>query len=242
MIALLSTLVTCRADGRFLDQALAAHCPNSACKMQNGITLKKFNVTLVGQGFHRGLDITACFVDSNVAMVAILIDLPSAVYANTYELDNAALRNQGPKVKVFGSVDVESIQQFAQPTALAVYAKLENLSEPNPELQHSGIRVAHVLFPLHARYPYPATPPAGGAYSSAWKWLTSPQTSITIPTPLILAKTHGESDWMIVEHSSTIPISWPVPTGNVFHTDFVVLTTIGVVIGSALIIARSLFK
>ena len=53
---------------------------------------------------------------------ALLQPLPAAVYADVYELDNAAARGRGPAVKLFGPVDVESIEARSQPTLLAVYA------------------------------------------------------------------------------------------------------------------------
>jgi hypothetical protein len=48
--------------------------------------------------------------------------LPPAIFADVYELDNAAAVGLGPLVKLFGPVDVESIEKYSQPTALVVYA------------------------------------------------------------------------------------------------------------------------
>ena len=72
------------------------------------------------------------------AEVAILQPLPPAIYANVYELDNAAAVGQGPQVKLFGPVDVESIEQHSQPTLLVVYGSSgggsagANQSVPSP--------------------------------------------------------------------------------------------------------------
>lgn len=250
LLLVLRTLSPFRAYDRLLDQALAAHCPISGCKIENDSNITHLNVSLIGLGFHRSLEITASLVGSpRVATVAILLDLPSAIYANAYELDNAALRNRGPRVKVFGNVDVESIQQFAKPTALAVYANLSQNVQSQPELESergwsNAIRTVHVHLPLHARYPYPATPPpvTGASRSSHWNWLTSPQTTISIPSPLILARNTDESDWMLVEHKHEASCTWSVPTGNVLHTRFVIVTTVAVVIVSALLIIHSVYQ
>jgi hypothetical protein len=249
LLIVLRTLATFRADGRLLDQALAAHCPISGCKIESNSNITHLNVSLIGLGFHRGLEITASLVGSTrVATVAILLDLPSAIYANAYELDNAALRNRGPRVKVFGNVDVESIQQFAQPTALAVYTNLSQSLQPlQPESESeqgwsNTIRMVHVHLPLHARYPTMPPPVTGASLPFDWNWFTSPQTIVTIPSPLILARTTLESDWMIVEHKHEVSCTWSLPAGNVLHTRFVIVTTVVVVIVSALLIIHSVFR
>lgn len=51
---------------------------------------------------------------------ALLQPLPPAVFADIYQLDNAAALGQGPAVQLFGPVDVESIEQYSHPTVLAV--------------------------------------------------------------------------------------------------------------------------
>ena len=60
--------------------------------------------------------------------------LPAGVYADIYELQNAASRGHGPPVRLFGEVDVESIAAYSEPTLLAVYANASS-RESAPEVR-----------------------------------------------------------------------------------------------------------
>lgn len=57
-----------------------------------------------------------------VLEAALLQPLPPAVYADIYEMDNAAALGQGPEALLFGQVDVESIESLAPAMLLAVAA------------------------------------------------------------------------------------------------------------------------
>lgn len=61
------------------------------------------------------------------ACEAVLLQpLPAGIFADIYQLDNAAAVGQGPQVKLFGPVDVESIERYSQPTVLAVRSTLSS--------------------------------------------------------------------------------------------------------------------
>lgn len=90
--------------------------------------------SLLGAGAHRTLESWAAVVcnsgpDSaaNAAGVAscelaLLQPLPPAVFADPYELQGAARAGAGPPTRLFGPVDVESIEARSQATLLATYA------------------------------------------------------------------------------------------------------------------------
>lgn len=59
-------------------------------------------------------------VPSPPVRAALLQPLPAGVFADIYQLDNAAALGQGPPVQLFGHVDVESIERYSKPTVLAV--------------------------------------------------------------------------------------------------------------------------
>jgi hypothetical protein len=126
------------AGGSLLEEAERHHC-RGHCPHHGGAAA--LDVVLLGAGSHRqlvyrlelgcpqhinsdGADGTgpaAAAVQRWCGEAAVLQPLPAAVFADIYELDNAAAVGQGPPVLLFGPVDVESIERRSQPTLLAVY-------------------------------------------------------------------------------------------------------------------------
>jgi hypothetical protein len=110
-----------------LSEALSAHFGDSALPAAGirGSTISVVPV-LLGTGFHRTLSYTVTLHETPSAVehcqVVLLQPLPSAVYANAYELQNAAEVGQGAPVRLFGPVDVESVAADSTPTVLAIYA------------------------------------------------------------------------------------------------------------------------
>lgn len=114
-----------------LDKALAFHC--GLCKDSAEVEAYG-SATLQGQGFHRTLhySLALSWADAEAAHsnpettceMALLQPLPAAVYANIYELKNLATAGKGPRVRLFGKTDLESVQEEAEPTVLAVYANI----------------------------------------------------------------------------------------------------------------------
>lgn len=125
-----------------LPNAIAEHCGTPLCP-QRGAEARLI-ASLHGAGAHRSLEYRLDLrcpggdaapppvvgassgggpppLPPSVA-VALLQPLPPAVFADIYQLDNTAAVGQGPRARVFGPVDVESIEARAQPTLLAVYA------------------------------------------------------------------------------------------------------------------------
>lgn len=115
------------------------HCDGSCPSL--GATAR-LSATLHGSGAHRHMlyhlavscpgvhpDATARSAQALLpsAAVAIVQPLPPAVFADVYQLDNAAAVGLGPQAKLFGPVDVESIEKHSSPTTLVVYA-VANLS------------------------------------------------------------------------------------------------------------------
>lgn len=126
-----------------IDQAVAQHC-GGPCP-RRGAKASALALALHGSGAHRRLEYRlslrcsqgnaqagsssgsssggdAAAAAACPQAAALLQPLPPAVFADVYELDNAAAAGRGPAVQLFGPVDVESIERYAAPTALAVYS------------------------------------------------------------------------------------------------------------------------
>lgn len=122
------------AVGELLDAAKLSHCgpdcPHSGATARLAASLR-------GTGAHRtlvySLDVSCSSTHdaggsqqgaaaAAAPQAALLQPLPPAVFADIYQLDNAAALGQGPAVKLFGPVDVESIERYSRPTLLAVYS------------------------------------------------------------------------------------------------------------------------
>jgi hypothetical protein len=111
------------------------------------ITPAEIGVVLSGSGFHKSLRYDLSLGSSQRSTtpgeehsmweegckpseVAILQPLPAVLFANIYELQNAAAVGQGPAVRLFGPVDVESIERYSHPTVLAIYLNITPLQQP----------------------------------------------------------------------------------------------------------------
>lgn len=213
-----------------IKDALAAHC-GTACR--RGPPSATFFRSLKGSGFHRSLQLTATFHrlgretkgQRAVCEVAFIQPLPAVLYANIYELDNAAHLGQGPKSQLFGKIDVESIEQHSEPTVLVIYANTTP-SLDSPHCRHCS--KASVAFPLHARYPLPREldePPR------SWiDWLKCPKVDVVLPPPAILTRCDRSKAWRsakmpkssVQEESLVI---WELPAGNMAHTRIVAVVT-----------------
>lgn len=86
--------------------------------------------TLKGNGFHRmlawdvGLTCKTTQQEVQVCELALVQHLPAVVYADVYELDNAAAKGLGPRTRLVGKVDLESTEQHSAPSALVVYTNV----------------------------------------------------------------------------------------------------------------------
>lgn len=74
---------------------------------------------------------------------ALLQPLPPAVFADVYQLENAAAVGQGPAVKLFGPVDVESIERHSPPTLLAVYSRCNQSAGMDAKVGRVLLSAAH---------------------------------------------------------------------------------------------------
>lgn len=121
-------------------QAQNQHCGSAPCP-HRGALATSLTVSLHGSGAHRRLEYRlavrcpeaegaaagegatrATAAAECAAAVALLQSLPPVIYADIYELDNEAAAGRGPAVNLFGTVDVESIERYAEAMVLAVYA------------------------------------------------------------------------------------------------------------------------
>lgn len=140
LLTLALALVPAIAAGSLLEDAHAHHC-GGACPQ--GEATAGVSATLHGSGANRQLvyrvtlqcPSTAPAAGAELAAAAarqpppsrcgeatLLQPLPPAIFADVYQLENAAAVGRGPAVWLFGPVDVESIERFSQPTLLAVYS------------------------------------------------------------------------------------------------------------------------
>ena len=143
LLALATLLLPAIAASDLLEDAQRHHC-GGACRQ--GEATASLSAALQGSGAHRQLvyrvtlqcthaapaaagetDAAAAAAaqqppPSRCGEAALLQPLPPAVFADVYQLDNAAAVGQGPAVRLFGPVDVESIERFSQPTLLTVYS------------------------------------------------------------------------------------------------------------------------
>ena len=135
--------------------AIAEHCGSAPCPQRGAAA--RLTASLHGSGAHRSLQYQIqlrCPDDRSAAApaagqggaatppppphcgdVALLQPLPPAIFADIYQLDNAAAVAQGPAARLFGPVDVESIEARAQPTLLAVYANASAAAQAQQQPQ-----------------------------------------------------------------------------------------------------------
>lgn len=218
--------------------AIAAHCNAAKCPAATrDLREAKISTNLTGSGFHRTLEYsvqfrcTAASAAPPAALkagcrVALLQPLPAGLYANIYELENAASVGQGPQVRLFGTVDVESIEQYSQPTVLATYAPLHLID---------GCATATATFPLHGRYPRPQMPSSQG-----WKaWVLSPLQTVRQAPPTLLVSCGDGGKWQQVQIASSEGVTWNLPTGNALHTAVASLATACAVLGAAWVVLHA---
>lgn len=123
------------ADDRLFEEALRQHHPAAEVIPDQRRGPLRLGLNLEGSGAHRQLKYSLqapCQAAQQAAQcrAAILQPLPAGVYADIYELQNAASRGHGPEVRLFGKVDVESIAAYSEPTLLAVYANASRDESP----------------------------------------------------------------------------------------------------------------
>lgn len=147
---LASLFLLCCAAPDPLQDALIHHLGAGDHRVWEG-PAATLTVQLSGSGAHRqltyqvslgcaeGAAIAGSPAASHTCQAAILQPLPPSTFTNIYELDNAAAVGQGPWVRLFGPVDVESIEEYSQPTVLAVYL---NLTWSQQQQQHQDQQVS----------------------------------------------------------------------------------------------------
>lgn len=134
LLPLLGLLPAPAAASDLATEALAAHCGGKPCPLHPALVRGDVRRTLIGQGAHRTLESWAVVLcntgpgsaanaaASAACEAALLQPLPAALYADPYELEGAAKAGAGPEARLFGPVDVESIESKAQETLLAIYS------------------------------------------------------------------------------------------------------------------------
>ncbi|KAI7837312.1 hypothetical protein COHA_008827 [Chlorella ohadii] len=169
---------------------------------------------------------------SRCGEAALLQPLPPAIFADVYQLDNVAAVGQGPAVRLFGPVDVESIERFSQPTLLAVYSSTTQAAGQ----QESNCTELTLTVPLHARYPHPVDPQQQQAAPAAgWlRWLGSLRSAAAVaelPLPLVLARCPAANgaaeEWQaaVLQPEAPEPVIWDMPAGNLRHGPLVAAGT-----------------
>lgn len=135
-----------------LRDALRHHCGAAPCPRLGATAALSFS--LHGSGAHRqmryrlmlrcppaaaqgGGDTAAAPPPPPGCEAALLQPLSPAIFADIYQLDNAAAMGTGPRTRLFGLVDVESIEALAQPTLLAVYGNATAAAAPREQQQVS---------------------------------------------------------------------------------------------------------
>lgn len=240
---------------RQLQSAVEVHCGAPECgSTAPPITSIEVGARLVGQGMHRLLRyvVTArCSQGSGSGgssappaaeegqyEVALLQGLPAGIFADPYQLENAAAAGRGPRVMLFGPIDLESIETTAVPTALAVYGNLTLLGRSESRDDGCGSVASEVE--VHARHPVPQLPTG----TSPWqRYVASPLMEHVLPPPVVLVRqgVHGPlvlSRWARLPTTGGDRLSWRVPAGNLLHAWIApAVTAASVLIGAASVLA-----
>jgi hypothetical protein len=229
-----------------MESALAAHC-GGPCALSNGHPIASIavNMSLHGAGFHRALryslaarcapPATAAGGDANDGVaprceLALLQPLPPAIFADPYQLDNAAAAGHGPRVRLFGAVDLESVEAQADGAVLAVYGTLQVGGAAGACAEAT----LTLEVDLHARYPRPRLP----AILESWQdYVLSPMATATLPPPRLLARCSGTGAeggaWEVVGSEASGDATWQVPAGNLLHAKAAAAVTSACVLGGA---------
>lgn len=131
------------ADERLMREGLHHHLAAAEVIPDETRGPLRLGLALEGSGAHRQLRYSLhapCAGAQQAAQcrAALLQPLPAGVYADVYELQDAASRGHGPEVRLFGKVDVESIAAYSEPTLLAVYAAAASREEERPTVSAEG--------------------------------------------------------------------------------------------------------
>ncbi|KAL4859100.1 hypothetical protein ACK3TF_000876 [Chlorella vulgaris] len=271
VVSLLLGLTHCLAASvpeQLIEEAKQHHCGDGCSEV--GIATASLNVRLHGTGAHRHLlyrltvhctqqlsgdrrdgDPAAASLPppASCAQVAVLQPLPPAVFADIYQLDNAAALGLGPPVRLFGQVDVESIERFAQSTVLAVYSSNHSAAPGqadnwlvlpfDPSHKQAGNTCSDIVLevPLHARYPHPRQ---SQHLETSWAAaVLSTVAAVAIAPPLVLVRcpaavsTLGSWQAASMEHAAMeadqAAVQWDMPAGNLRHGSLVASVTAGAI-------------
>lgn len=208
----------------------------NSCRNSSDVSGGHLRLDLDGQGSHRTISYTLVLNrvsrPGSAAEIAIVQPLPSTIFADIYELNGAADIGKRPRAYLFGKIDVESIETFAQPSLLSLL-----------NLQGEEGRALRCAIPLHSRYPLPTLRNTSEGKCWIWgnEWYRSAQISVVLPTPIVLAKTRDGKEYELVQDMEVEEFAlprWDMPSGNVLHADFVSRVTTVVVLLSALLSMR----
>ena len=254
---LLISAAKCQIDHTSpLDQTINFHCGTSDCTADASDALSaNIELRLEGAGFHRRLHYTidlTCLDDiiPRPSRAVILQPLPAAIYANIYELDADTLAGNGPEVRLFGDVDVESIEKFAHPTTLAIYQSLATSPENVQGTTTCGI--FNISIPLHGRYPR-AILNSNKTNLGFKELLKGLFVDIKLQMPIVLVQTSTTKSeikerWLRVKFSEKNnhqlqrdSIVWSLPAGNMHWQSISAAITAAVVCISAGAVLHSLF-
>ncbi len=234
-----------------LDHALNFHCGTSDCTADTSDRITtNIAMRLEGSGFHRRLHYSielTCLDQSDLRpplKLAIIQPLPAAIYANVYELDSDSLAGNGPEVRLFGEVDVESIEKFAQPTTLATYSIASvAVTEKEGSAVGSACGTVDISIPLHGRYPRAvfSTITSGNL---GWKELFKGLlVDIPLQTPIVLVQSAGEKQWSRAKDDETTQsnsILWSLPAGDMRLQSVTAVITAAVVCAAAAGVVHSI--
>lgn len=238
-------------DASQIDQALADLCGSSGCGTRTrDIKSTKLQIELEGAGFHRTLHYSTEVIfggwskPRHPCQVALLQPLPAVIYANIYELDNAYTAGKGPKVQLFGTVDVESIEKFAAPSTVALFGELEF-----SDSQSSSARV-NLSLPLHGRYPKPKVPKLDNAGILGWKLLIAQIfENIELEQPEVLIQCLSEQEaakgqaWRRIQKIAAEKVpTWPLPAGNLALAKATAIVTATVLLVALVIVLQAVFS
>ncbi|KAH7618947.1 hypothetical protein NADE_005795 [Nannochloris sp. 'desiccata'] len=253
LLCILVWTINCLADHNSpLDHALKFHCETSDCTTDTSDTISSnIEFRLEGSGFHRRLhySLELTCLDEKVhrppLSLAIIQPLPAAIYANIYELDSAFLAGGGPEVRLFGEVDVESIEKFAQPTALAIYSTAtEAATAKEGNAVRGSCGAVNVSIPLHGRYPRAAQ---GANKSEPVCWnelLKGILVDIKLPAPTVLMQSAAAKQWSRAKHNEqlqTESLVWSLPAGDMRLQTLTSAITAAVLCASAALVVHSIF-
>ncbi|KAL4458969.1 hypothetical protein ABPG75_013834 [Micractinium tetrahymenae] len=188
------------------------------------------------------------------AVGAVLLQtLPPAVFADIYQLDNAAALSQGPAAQLFGPVDVESIERYSQPTVLAVLCRANTsaAAEAKTQVPPSCTAGAELVVPLHARYPHPQH--AARQAGSWWQAALSVPVVTELAPPLVLVQCPGsssgsigkEGQWQVAQLEAEAlpqPVRWERPAGNLQHGPLVAGGTAAALLLGVAVVLRALCR